>query len=139
MKNTVDLNSINLVNNDSLSYIKTLPDNCIDLIATDPPYFQVKTCAWDNQWSDVSAYLSWLDEMLAEFWRVLKPNGSLYLFCGSRLASDTELLLRERLNVLSHIIWQNLPAPGGVKTKKVCVAFSRLLSGSCLQSIIMDR
>ncbi|MEM8468117.1 DNA methyltransferase, partial [Morganella morganii] len=59
---------------------------------------------WDNQWPDVSAYLSWLDEMLAEFWRVLKPNGSLYLFCGSRLASDTEMLLRERFSVLSHII-----------------------------------
>lgn len=43
--------------------------------------------------------------MLAEFWRVLKPNGSLYLFCGSRLAADTELLLRERFNVLNHIIW----------------------------------
>ena len=42
MKSTVNLNSINLVNDDSLSYIKTLPDNCIDLIATDPPYFQVK-------------------------------------------------------------------------------------------------
>ncbi|MEM8257583.1 DNA methyltransferase, partial [Morganella morganii] len=111
MKNTVNLNSINLVNDDSLSYIKTLPDNCIDLIATDPPYFQVKTCAWDNQWPDVSAYLSWLDEMLAEFWRVLKPNGSLYLFCGSRLASDTEILLRERFSVLSHIIWAKPSGP----------------------------
>ncbi|MEM7989126.1 site-specific DNA-methyltransferase, partial [Morganella morganii] len=28
MKNTVNLNSINLVNDDSLSYIRTLPDNC---------------------------------------------------------------------------------------------------------------
>ncbi|HCR4038240.1 TPA: site-specific DNA-methyltransferase [Morganella morganii] len=111
MKSTVNLNSINLVNDDSLSYIKTLPDNCIDLIATDPPYFQVKTCAWDNQWPDVSAYLSWLDEMLAEFWRVLKPNGSLYLFCGSRLASDTEMLLRERFSVLSHIIWAKPSGP----------------------------
>ncbi|MBD2812867.1 site-specific DNA-methyltransferase, partial [Xenorhabdus sp. Vera] len=60
---------------------------------------------WDNQWKDVTAYLAWLDEALAEFWRVLKPNGSLYMFCGSRLASDTELLVRERFNVLNHIIW----------------------------------
>ncbi|MEM8329792.1 site-specific DNA-methyltransferase, partial [Morganella morganii] len=28
-----------------------------------------------------------------------------YLFCGSRLAADSELLLRERFNVLNHIIW----------------------------------
>ncbi len=105
MKSTVNLNSISLVNDDSLRYIKTLPDNCIDLIATDPPYFQVKSCSWDNQWENVGAYLSWLDEILAEFWRVLKPNGSLYLFCGSRLASDTEILMRERFSILSHIVW----------------------------------
>ncbi|MEX6250055.1 DNA-methyltransferase [Providencia hangzhouensis] len=111
MKNTVNLNSINLVNDDSLSYIKTLPDNCIDLIATDPPYFQVKSCNWDNQWKNVTAYLSWLDEMLAEFWRVLKPNGSLYMFCGSKLAADTELLVRERFDVLNHIIWAKPSGP----------------------------
>ncbi|MGS8101304.1 DNA-methyltransferase [Providencia sp. PROV_01] len=111
MKNTVNLNSINLVNDDSLSYIKTLPDNCIDLIATDPPYFQVKSCNWDNQWENVTTYLSWLDEMLAEFWRVLKPNGSLYMFCGSKLAADTELLVREWFDVLNHIIWAKPSGP----------------------------
>ncbi|MEQ4672673.1 site-specific DNA-methyltransferase [Providencia manganoxydans] len=111
MKNTVNLNSINLVNDDSLSYIKTLPDNCIDLIATDPPYFQVKACGWDNQWENVTSYLLWLDEMLAEFWRVLKPNGSLYMFCGSKLAADTEILVRERFDVLNHIIWAKPSGP----------------------------
>ncbi|WP_272574156.1 DNA-methyltransferase [Providencia sp. PROV259] len=111
MKNTVILNSINLVNDDSLSYIKTLPDNCIDLIATDPPYFQVKSCSWDNQWKNVTTYLSWLDEMLSEFWRVLKPNGSLYMFCGSKLAADTEILVREQFNVLNHIIWAKPSGP----------------------------
>ncbi|WP_277850504.1 DNA-methyltransferase [Moellerella wisconsensis] len=111
MKNTVILNSINLVNDDSLVYIKTLPDNCIDLIATDPPYFQVKNCSWDNQWENVTSYLSWLDEMLAEFWRVLKPNGSLYMFCGSKLAADTELLVRERFDILNQIIWAKPSGP----------------------------
>ncbi|MGO2307019.1 MAG: DNA-methyltransferase [Providencia sp.] len=111
MKNTVNLDSINLINNDSLRFIKTLPDNCIDLIATDPPYFQVKSCNWDNQWENVTSYLSWLDEMLAEFWRVLKPNGSLYMFCGSKLAADTELLVRERFDVLNHIIWVKPSGP----------------------------
>ncbi|MDE9477049.1 site-specific DNA-methyltransferase [Xenorhabdus bovienii] len=111
MKNTVNFDSITLFNDDSLQFIKTLPDNCIDLIATDPPYFRVKSCSWDNQWEDVTAYLAWLDEMLAEFWRVLKPNGSLYMFCGSRLASDTEILVRERFNVLNHIIWAKPSGP----------------------------
>lgn len=111
MKNTVYLNSSKFINADSLSYIKTLPDDCIDLIATDPPYYRVKSCKWDNQWESESAYLAWLDELLAEFWRVLKPAGSLYMFCGSRLAADTEILVRGRFNVLNHIIWAKPSGP----------------------------
>ncbi len=111
MKNTVNLNSIALVNADSLVYLKTLPDNSIDLIATDPPYYRVKSCKWDRQWGSVEEYLSWLDDILAEFWRVLKPAGSLYLFCGSRLAADTELLVRQRFDVLNHIIWAKPSGP----------------------------
>ncbi|MDE9567356.1 site-specific DNA-methyltransferase, partial [Xenorhabdus bovienii] len=80
----MNLNDLTLINDDALNFISTLPDNCIDLIATDPPYYQMKEHQWDNQWKDVTAYLAWLDEVLAEFWRVLKPNGSLYMFCGSR-------------------------------------------------------
>lgn len=101
----VNLNAINLVNDDALIYIKTLPDNCIDLIVTDPPYFRVKDCQWDNQWDSVSDYLLWMDELLSQFWRVLKPNGSLYLFCGHKLAADTEQLVRNRFNLLNHIVW----------------------------------
>jgi site-specific DNA-methyltransferase (adenine-specific) len=105
------ISSTSLVNADTLEYIKTLPDDCIDLIATDPPYFRVKSCDWDNQWKSEAEYLAWLDSLLVEFWRVLKPNGSLYMFCGSRLASDTELLVRQRFDVLSHIVWAK---PSGV-------------------------
>lgn len=59
----------------------------------------------DNQWPSVTDYLARLDEFFAEFWRVLKPAGSLYVFCGPKLSSDTELLLRDRFNVLNHIVW----------------------------------
>jgi len=102
---------IQLVNADSLVYLKTLPDNSVDLIATDPPYFQVKSNDWDNQWSDSSAFLAWLDEILVEFWRILKPNGSLYVFCGHALSADTEILVRSRFNVLNHIVWTKPSGP----------------------------
>ncbi len=105
MKNTVKINSAELVHADSLEYIKTLPDNSLDAIITDPPYYRVKANARDNQWPSVTDYLAWLDEFFAEFWRVLKPAGSLYVFCGPKLSSDTELLLRDRFNVLNHIVW----------------------------------
>lgn len=105
MKNTVIINSAELVNADSLHYIKTLPDSSIDLIVTDPPYFKVKPHGWDNQWCGDADYLRWLDSYLAEFWRVLKPAGGIYLFCGHRLASDIEIMMRARFDILNHIIW----------------------------------
>lgn len=105
MKNTVKISSSYLYHGDCLEFIATLPDNSVDLIVTDPPYFKVKPQGWDHQWKGDSDYLAWLDKCLAEFWRVLKPAGSIYLFCGHRLAADTELLMRSRFNLLNHIIW----------------------------------
>jgi site-specific DNA-methyltransferase (adenine-specific) len=102
---------LRLVNADCLQYLKTLPENHVDLILTDPPYFQVKSNAWDNQWPDVETFLAWLDEVLVEFWRVLKPAGSLYLFCGSKLSAETEILIKSRFNVLNNIVWAK---PSGV-------------------------
>ena len=48
---------IQLFNADCVSYLKTLSDNSIDVVVTDPPYFQVKKNAWDNQWPDVESFL----------------------------------------------------------------------------------
>lgn len=105
MFNTVKISSCELINADCLEFIRSLPENSVDLIVTDPPYFKVKPEGWDNQWKGDDDYLKWLDQCLAQFWRVLKPAGSLYLFCGHRLASDIEIMMRERFSVLNHIIW----------------------------------
>lgn len=108
---TILNDSITLHCNDALAVLLKMEDNSVDLIATDPPYFRVKKDAWDNQWDSVEEYLAWLDEILAQCWRVLKPAGSIYLFCGSKLAADTEILVRQRFNVLSHIIWAKPNGP----------------------------
>jgi site-specific DNA-methyltransferase (adenine-specific) len=115
MYKTVNFKSATLVCADSLQYIKTISDNSVDLIATDPPYFRVKTESWDNQWSSNADFLAWLDEFLAEFWRILKPNGSLYMFTGSKLSADIELLTRDRFNVLNNITWTK---PSGIWNKQ---------------------
>lgn len=111
MLKTINIKEAQLVCADSLQFIKTIPDNSVNLIATDPPYFGVKANSWDNQWESDADFLGWLDEFLAEFWRILAPNGSLYMFTGSRLASNIEILTRNRFNVLNHITWAK---PSGV-------------------------
>lgn len=105
MKKIALQNNITLHCQDALELLQSLDDSSIDMIATDPPYFRVKDEAWDNQWPDEAAFLGWMDAILLECWRVLKPAGSLYLFCGSKLAAETELLVKQRFHLLNHIIW----------------------------------
>jgi len=98
--------NIKLVNSDCLELMKSLKDNSVDLIATDPPYYKVKTAAWDRQWPTKEAFFKWLNSVLNECQRVLKPTGSLYLFCSPYLASETELLINQHFTVLNHIVWR---------------------------------
>ena len=91
---------------DCLAILPTLPDNSVDLILTDPPYYKVKGDAWDRQWATTTKYLSWLDKVLAEFARVLRPNGSLYLFASPQMAARVECLVGTRFAVLNRIMWR---------------------------------
>jgi adenine-specific DNA-methyltransferase len=91
---------------DCLELLKTLPDNSVDLICTDPPYFKVKKDWWDNQWSDPAKFLDWMRLLAIEWQRVLKPNGSLYCFASARMAAKVEVMLGEQFNVLNRITWE---------------------------------
>lgn len=90
---------------DALEVMRTLPDSSVDAVVTDPPYFKVKGQAWDHAWDTPLEFLAWLD-LLAEQWaRVLKPNGSLYVFASPRMASRVEVKIAERFDILNAIVW----------------------------------
>ena len=96
---------INLFKTDCLTLLKQLPDQSIDAIVTDPPYFKVKDDAWDRQWKNEDSFFTWLESIVSELARVLKRNGSLYLFCSSHLHYRTEEIIRQHFKILNHILW----------------------------------
>ena len=98
-----------LFHGDCLDVLPTLDSSSIDLILTDPPYFKVKDEPWDRQWETEAGFLAWLDTVLVEFARILKPNGSLYLFASPQMAARVEVLIGQRFNVLNRITWQKPP------------------------------
>ncbi len=100
------MKKLTLKKQDCLEFLVNINDSSIDLIATDPPYYRVKTDDWDRQWKTKDDFLIWLDAVVAEFSRVLKPTGSLYLFCGPYLSSETEIIINKHLNVLNHLVWR---------------------------------
>ena len=51
---------IELHNVECLEFMRGMPDNSVDAIVTDPPYFGVKDDDWDNQWKDSDAFIAWI-------------------------------------------------------------------------------
>lgn len=97
---------VTVYHGDCLDVLPQLPDNSVDLILTDPPYFKVKGDAWDNQWDKPADFLAWLDRVLVEFARILKPNGSLYLFASPQMGARVEIMIGKRFEVLTNIRWR---------------------------------
>lgn len=86
-------------NRDCLEYLKGVPDNSVDLVIADPPYFigYDGGKGWDSQWSSEAEYLAWCDEWTKECVRVLKDNRMLIVW--GTLKTDT--FLRYKLDSLT--------------------------------------
>lgn len=103
-----------IANGDSLSLLKSIPDQSISLILTDPPYHSTKkrNIFGDTAFSADEEYIRWMASYAAEWRRVLRPNGSLYLFCASDMAAQLEVMMKPAYNILSHIVWTKPNEPG---------------------------
>jgi len=98
-------------NVDCLEYLKTLEDDSVDLVLTDPPYFIGFDGGkgWDSQWKSEDEYLAWCAEWTQECIRVLKPNRMLIVW--GTLKTETFLKYKmqtsadARLTPQNEIIW----------------------------------
>jgi len=82
-----------------LRVLATLEDNSVDLVLTDPPYFQIVKNDWDNQWKSEEEYLQWCKAWTEECFRVLKQNRCFYVWGTTK----TDTFLRYKLDVLNRI------------------------------------
>lgn len=68
-----------IYNDDTLKILKSLPDNCIDMIWGDPDYnvgISYNGKKYTQKWND---YIDWYCELAKESFRVLKNSGNLFL------------------------------------------------------------
>jgi DNA modification methylase len=78
---------------DNLSRLRDFPDECVDLIYLDPPFFsnrnyeviwgdEAEVRSFEDRWTGgMSVYVDWMETRLREMHRLLRPSGSLFLHC----------------------------------------------------------
>ena len=113
-----DIDDHKLILGDVLEVLgNKIPDNSIDLIFADPPYNIGKDFnGFKDKWKLENDYLEWSYSWLNLCVKKLKHNGSLYLMASNQSMPYFDLYLRERLTILSRIVWYY--DSSGVQAKK---------------------
>ena len=91
---------------DALSVLSTLRDGSVDLIFADPPYNIGKRFgAFVDKWASNEKYLEWSKAWIDLCVQKLSPNGSIYIMASTQNMPYIDIYIREKLTVLSRIIW----------------------------------
>jgi len=99
--------------------MKVIPDECIDLIVTDPPFaieFKAKRSNYNRIGSRVlegykeipsEEYFDFTKKWIGDCFRILKDTGSMYVFSGWNNLKDILIALDEAgFITINHIIWK---------------------------------
>jgi DNA modification methylase len=106
---------------DNLEVIhKHIPDDSIDLIYIDPPFFSSKAYEiiygdtkekrmFEDRWKgDVYHYVNWMEPRLAQMHRVLKPTGSIYVHLDWHAVHYIKVAMDKIFgyeNLINDIVW----------------------------------
>ncbi len=115
----IEINKI--INSDTIEALKRLPDNSVDLIFVDPPYWMrvegeltrvngdvYNGCdeAWDNQFSSLESYQEFTKSWIEQCLRVLKKNGSFWVIGGMQCIYTIGSLMQELgMWIINDVIW----------------------------------
>jgi adenine-specific DNA-methyltransferase len=114
---------------DCKEVLKRFPDESVDLIYADPPFFSNRNyevlsedeeygrMAFEDRWTGgMESYTSWMKERLCECYRILKTTGSLYLHCDWHANAHLRLILDRVFGgncFRNEIVWHK---KGGLKS-----------------------
>lgn len=76
--------------------MKSLPNECVDLIIADPPYYKTINEKWDKQWKTEEEYLKWTQQWFNECVRILKPTGVFYCYGNFDILSKQKVLIFDK-------------------------------------------
>jgi DNA modification methylase len=110
-----------LICGENLERLAEFPDDCIDLIYLDPPFFsnrqyeviwgdEAEVRSFEDRWQGgIRHYVEWMRDRTRHLHRVLKPAGSFYLHCDSAANHYLKVMLDEIFGIerfRNEITWQ---------------------------------
>ena len=100
---------------DNMKLMKSLPDNGIDFIYIDPPFFtdsdyftNKKKKAYTDKWESMEAYLDFLEPRLREMQRLLKDTGLIAVHLDYHAVHYVKVLMDKIFgmdNFVNELIW----------------------------------
>tara|TARA_B100001094_G_scaffold73512_2_gene69850 strand:+ start:1416 stop:2219 length:804 start_codon:yes stop_codon:yes gene_type:complete len=70
---------------DTIKYMKTLEKEKAQIVIADPPYNIGKDFGNTSDKQEMSKYLTWCEEWIKECLRILKPNGTMFIYGFSEI------------------------------------------------------
>lgn len=120
---------LNYIDNiDCLEGLREIPDNSVDLVITDPPYFLSMGHAGDRDnakkmqlnsnrtFNDLAIAKPFYSQLFQEFRRVLKEDGAFYFFTDWRGYAFYFPIINAELPVRNLIVWDKKSGPGSYYT-----------------------
>lgn len=99
-----------LYQEDCISFLRTLPDSCIDIVFADPPFNLGKDYGKQvNDQIKSEEYLAWSNQWLSESIRVLKTGGSLFVFNLPKWCIEYGAYLNRQGMIFRHWIACRMP------------------------------
>lgn len=115
------ISSYEMVKADSFEYMKSMPNQSVDFILTDPPYnlSQYSTGNMQFDWradinNDLAEWDKNFDPISAkdEFLRILKPTGNIFAFCSYNLIGRWHEIFDPLFDTFQFFVWHKTnPVP----------------------------
>jgi len=137
-----------IINGDSITYMASLPENCVDLIIADPPYNLSKggDWKWDNSislngmggnwnkvmesWDDftLETYYQFTFAWLQEAQRILKPTGSMWIFGTYHNIGIINLICQIlKIEIINEVVWYKRNAFPNLSGRRLTASHETIL------------